>query len=75
MTDEIHGVVEEAAANPSHMNEVLKLALDMGRDMTKTAQYPEGHACRELSLAVTKIEEAIHWLRSAPCYWDNPDGS
>lgn len=32
---------------------------------------PGANRCRELSLAITKLEEALHWLNVVP---EKPDG-
>ncbi|MBC1499390.1 hypothetical protein HB943_02155 [Listeria weihenstephanensis] len=49
------GVLTENGVNGAQINDVLHVALERLQELNK--QYP----CRENSIAITKLEEAVMW--------------
>lgn len=57
---EIHfqsGPVKEVGVNGAREEDVLSILIDRVRTFQGTK-----HACRETALALTKLDEAMHWL-------------
>lgn len=53
-----NGPVKEAGINGCHQEDLLAIVID------RLQHFQKGDfACRENALALTKIEEALHWLR------------
>lgn len=52
-----NGPIKEAGVNGCHHEDLLAIVIDRLRAF-QAGQY----ACRENALALTKIEEALHWL-------------
>ena len=53
-----NGPVKEAGLNGCHQEDLLVIVIDRLQHF-----QAGGFACRENALALTKIEEALHWLR------------
>lgn len=53
-----NGPVKEAGVNGCHQEDLLAIVIDRLQHF-----QADGFACRENALALTKIEEALHWLR------------
>lgn len=51
------GPIKENGVNGCHNEDLLQIVLDRLRGFQKSS-----FACRENALAITKIEEALHWL-------------
>lgn len=51
------GPIKEHGVNGCHIEDVLRIALNRLNEHQKTE-----FACRENALAITKIEESLHWL-------------
>lgn len=54
----LHAAISDAIANGAHIEAVIEGAIKALRD--KNAALP----CRENALALTKLEEALHWLKA-----------
>lgn len=52
------GPVKEAGVNGCHQEDLLAIVIDRLQHFQKGV-----YACRENALALTKCEEALHWLR------------
>ena len=53
-----NGPVREAGVNGCHQEDLLVIVID------RLQHFQKGNfACRENALALTKLEEALHWLR------------
>ena len=52
-----NGPVKESGVNGCHQEDLLSIVLDRLQNFQKG-----DFACRENALAITKIEEAMHWL-------------
>lgn len=53
-----NGLIKEARANGCHQEDLLAIVID------RLQHFQKGKfACRENAVALTKIEEALHWLR------------
>jgi len=53
-----NGPIKESGINGCHQEDLLAIVIDRLRSF-QAGEY----ACRENALALTKIEEALHWLR------------
>ena len=54
-----NGPIKEKRVNGCHQEDLLVIVIDRLRSFQAGA-----YKCRENALALTKIEEALHWLRS-----------
>lgn len=53
-----NGPIKEAGVNGCHQEDLIAIAID------RLEHFQKGeYACRENALALTKLEEAMHWLR------------
>lgn len=52
-----NGPIQEAGVNGCHQEDLLAIVIDRLRSF-QAGEY----ACRENALALTKLEEAMHWL-------------
>jgi len=53
-----NGAIKESGVNGAHHEDLLAIVIHRLRAF-QSGEYP----CRENALAITKIEEAMHWLR------------
>ncbi len=51
-----NGPIKEVGENGCQINDLIYIALVVIRDLNR--QFP----CRENSITITKLEEALHWL-------------
>ena len=53
-----NGPIKEAGVNGCHQEDLIAIVLD------RLHHFQAGdYSCRENALAITKLEEALHWLR------------